>query len=106
MTEITVQEYYDRHLFIAQGHAGFCKKGEDIVCAAVSALSFTLLEAVRRAEEEQRLKIVREVVNDGYMCIEAQSFSFAQERVDEIFDTVTVGLLMLAEKYPEYVSVN
>lgn len=106
MTAITCHEYYDRYLFIAEGHSGFGKKGEDIVCAAVSALCFTLLETLRDEQSSQHLILKRDVVNDGYICIEAEPFSFAAERIQAIFDTVFTGLLMLAEKYPEYVSVN
>lgn len=106
MTGITLNEYYDRVIFTAQGHTGYKKSGEDIVCAAVSALCFTLLEALRDEQASQHLKLVREIVSDGYMCIEAEPYSFAAERVQAIIDTVYTGLSMLAEKYPEYVSLE
>lgn len=106
MTEITLNEYYDRVIFTAEGHSGYKKSGEDIVCAAVSALCFTLLETLRNEQSSRHLNLVREIVGDGCMCIEVQPFSFAEERVQAILDTVYTGLSMLAEKYPEYVSIN
>ena len=103
MTEILYRKYYDRHLIIIEGHSGFSIKGEDIVCAAVSCLAFTLLNTISDEVSDDRAKFIRNIVRDGYMCLEVLPFSFGEERVEAIFDTVLTGLCTLSDEYPENV---
>ena len=103
MTEILYRKYYDRHLIIIEGHSNFSQKGEDIVCSAVSCLGFTLLNTLTDEVGDERAKFVRNIVRDGYMCLEVLPFSFAKERIQAIFDTVITGFCMVSEEYPDYV---
>lgn len=103
MTKVLYREYYDRTLIIIEGHSGFSEKGEDVVCAGVSTLVFTLINCVYDEEADGRLKLIRKIVRDGYVCLEIESFDFAKERISAITDTCITGLLMLCEHYPQYV---
>ena len=49
----------------AAGHAGYGPAGSDIVCAAVSALLWTLLMGWERLEKEKRGAIAARVMNPG-----------------------------------------
>lgn len=90
-------------MLTAEGHAGFNKKGGDIVCAAVSVLCFTLLECVKDEQSSGRAKIIRSAVSDGSFTLEAEPYDFARERFNAIFETVLSGLWLIAEQYPDYV---
>lgn len=103
MTKILYREYYDKTLIIIEGHSGFSSRGKDIVCAGISTLVFTLVNCVRDEEADGRLKIIREIIRDGYVCLEFESFDFAKQRISGITDACITGLLMLQEQYPKHV---
>ena len=106
MTTVCYRRYYDGHLLIIDGHAGSGAKGEDIVCAAVSALAFTLLNCLKDEEAQGTVKLKREIVRDGYFCVEAHALGDSEERIEIITDTVLTGLYAVAEEYPEYVKTE
>ncbi len=103
MTKVYYREYYDRVLLTVEGHSGFAKAGEDVVCAGVSTIAYTLLNCVMDEESHERLKLIRNIVRDGYICLEIESFDFAKERISGIIDACITGFLMLAENYPQYI---
>ncbi len=105
MTKVFYREYYDRLLVIIEGHSGFAECGQDIVCAAASILAFTLLNCLKDEESDKRLKFIREVTNEGYMCVEVEPFGFSRERITSIVDTCIAGFILLSDEYPENVRI-
>lgn len=98
-----IRAVYDRdaHRVTVKGHAGAAPHGEDLICAAVSALLCTLAEAVRRLEEHGRAEHVEIRLFAGDAEI---SFHSACEcPVIAVVDTVCLGLECLAAQYPEHV---
>ena len=87
--------------FECKGHAGYAPEGSDIICAAVSVLTFTCANALesvagKKAEAE---------VKDGYMrvCLpEAE----ASRETQIIFRTIAQGFGDLAEEYPKYLRLT
>ena len=77
----------------ASGHAGFAPKGQDIVCAAVSALMQTLAYSVDGGTVTQS--------QDDCNILTVQ----AEQSFDNMakFELVTDGLMLLAQQYPENV---
>ena len=106
MTKVFYREYYDHYLLIVEGHASFNEKGKDIVCSAVSILVYTLLNMLKDEECDERLKLKREVVRDGYFCVEVEPFDFSKKRTKGIIDTVIMGLALLYQEYPEHVKLE
>lgn len=106
MTTVFYREYYDRYLLIVEGHASFSEKGKDIVCSAVSILVYTLLNMLKDEESDKRLKLKREIVRDGYFCVEIEPFDFSKNRTKGIIDTVVMGLSLLNQEYPENVRLE
>ena len=106
MTRVYYREYYDKYLLIVEGHSAFGDKGKDIVCSAVSILVYTLLNMLKDEEADKRLILRREVVHDGYFCVEIEPFDFSKQRTQGIVDTVIMGLALLNEEYPEYVKLE
>lgn len=77
----------------ASGHAGYAKKGSDIVCAAVSALMQTLAYSVDGGT------VTRSQDDCNTLTVQAeQSFDNMAK-----FELVTDGLMLLAKQYPENV---
>lgn len=77
------------------GHAGYATRGEDIVCAAVSALVYALIGDL------QERGLVRElVIRPGYVMLCAGGTCAAE------FALVRCGLAQLQARYGEFVSVE
>ena len=66
MINITVKKRNGSYLdFLSRGHAGYAEEGQDIVCAAVSALIVTTVNSLDEFTEDEIE--VRE--DDGYVSI-------------------------------------
>ena len=83
-----------------------CGGGLAGVCAAVSALAFTLLNCLKDEEAQGTVKLKREIVRDGYFCVEAHALGGSDEKTEIIFNTVLTGLYAVADEYPEYVKTE
>ena len=103
MIKVLCSEYYDNTLVIIEGHAGFAACGEDIVCSAVSALVFTLINCLEEEEGSDRITLRRKIIRDGYVCLEAEHRSYAKSRTEAIIETCIKGLSMLSDTYPDYI---
>lgn len=106
MTTVYFREYYDRLLITIEGHSSYAEQGRDIVCAGVSALTYTLVNCMLDEEADGRVKLIRSIVRNGYVHLEVEYFDFSKERIKGIFDACVTGLLMLEESYPEYVALR
>ena len=75
------------------GHAGYAKRGEDIVCAAMSALVYVQVRILEKAEALASLEaqdgFVRLRLNDGARC-----------------EVLEMGARWLATEYPRCVRVK
>lgn len=77
------------------GHADYAPYGQDIVCAAVSALTYALIAALQEKD------LVRElVVRSGYVTVAAQ------ESCEAEFAMIRCGLAQLAGRYPQNVRME
>lgn len=91
MIQITYNEMGDMMFLRAEGHADFAPKGQDIVCAAVSALMQTLAYSLDSGTvtcaDDRNLMVVQ-----------------AKQGTDSLakFELVTDGLILLADAYPEH----
>ncbi len=106
MTTVTYRNYYDKTLIIAEGHSNSAPRGQDLVCAGVSCLVYTLLNTLVDEESSDRVRFSRKIVRDGYVCMEFEPFDFSRERVKGIVDTFMTGLYMLAESYPQNIRIE
>lgn len=92
MIQITYNEMGDMMFLRAEGHADFAPKGQDIVCAAVSALMQTLAYSLD---------------SGTVTCADDRNLMVAQAKqgTDSLakFELVTDGLILLADAYPEHV---
>lgn len=99
MTTVTAGKRYGAYNVRIEGHAGFADPGQDIVCAGISTLAFTLLHAL------EDMKVHADVEMDqpaGRMC-----FSFpANKRTEPVLQTVMSGFQMLQHEYPKNIQVG
>lgn len=93
--------------FKALGHSGYAPDGEDIVCAAVSALltvaviglhsRFRLFPNVKSDEHAGLLECTLDIdsVNDTM-----------KRRVEDLLETIALGLIEIEREYGKYLSVK
>lgn len=87
---------------IVSGHAGSAEKGEDLVCAAVSALTNTL-EQVFLVQDSMEGHVMRKAGERPFFhaWIPKGSPLLAQGMV--VMETIATGLLALSEQFPAFV---
>ena len=87
-----------------RGHAGYAEAGKDIVCAAASALTYTLAMNIDALSHVYaRRKTVR--LSEGDSEISCVPVHGMRNVVRLIFEVVIMGYQALAEKYPENVTI-
>lgn len=79
-----------------KGHAGYDAKGKDIVCAAVSALTYTLKTALESLSDDA----IQCIDGDGYTSIKFEELTDVGKL---LVDAFFLGILGVEEEYPEYV---
>ena len=92
---------------VLSGHAGAGPKGQDLVCAGVSALACTLGKAVERLYEQGMLRRVPkvELYAGGAEIIAVPKPTFSREGA-MVFWTVQNGIAELAEGFPGNVKLT
>ena len=105
MVSVTYWREYLPHKSIgyhlkAEGHAGYATKGDDIVCASVSTIFYTLANYLEQIGAEDL------VGNDEDDFIIECKALFQDEAVHTAFRMSVFGLSLIAEQYPDNVSVT
>lgn len=94
----------DLHRMEIKGHAGSAPCGEDLVCAAVSILSFQLMAAASDYPEYNASYYLNDL--DGVITVECNPDEDYEERCEYMFEVILTGFEVLAGKYPMYVSIG
>lgn len=82
--------------FEISGHAGYKKKGEDIICASVSSVTQHTARALSKNGAAVKME-------DGYLKVwNIKSDTLSQRFVLELYET----LKDLSEQYPTYINVE
>ena len=89
-----IRAVFSKNRLTVEGHAGYAPKGQDIVCAAVSALVYALIGTLEETEN-----VAEVILRPGYAAVEAKEKTAA-------FDLVRCGLTQLADRYPDFVRVK
>jgi uncharacterized protein YsxB (DUF464 family) len=106
---VTIQLFYDAEKrgikFTASGHAGQAESGKDIVCSAVSMLTYTLAQVMLCMDAEGWFKISPTVkLQDGEALIDAEcdgDREYAELKIATLF--AKAGFALLQTNYPDYV---
>ena len=86
----------ERFKLVCKGHAGFDEPGKDIVCAAVTALCYALVESLPADKW-------RGGMYEGDIRIEVDCSQQSDER--KAFEVIARGLKLIAESYPENIQL-
>jgi uncharacterized protein YsxB (DUF464 family) len=89
--------------FNIEGHAEFDEYNRDIVCSAVSAISYTIVNGITEV-----VNVSAEChVKDGYanLSIEDQSEEDI-EKCQVLMKTMLLGLISMEENYGDYIKVK
>lgn len=87
------------------GHAGYAKKGSDIVCAGVSALTIALVHTLDDLQDEGKVENIMNI-SDGVVKIECLSMIYTDiVEVESAFNTVLCGLKHIEKEYPKNVKI-
>lgn len=95
-------------LFEVSGHAGYGKKGEDIVCAGITALCMALLSTLEELKCEKDIEIINTSTADAYLSVEIAYTDniYSEKKTECVFMTVINGLKAIEGLYPDNLSVT
>lgn len=108
MITVTIQQNKNGNItsFQMDGHANFSVKGQDIVCAGASAISFGMINAVMELTNVE--PIIEQKQDGGYL-----SCSFPDDLPKEIEDQVqlllkgmVISLQTIERDYGEYITIH
>lgn len=80
------------------GHAGYAELGKDIVCAAVTALTQTLIQSIEEFTDDE----IECSISPGRVDIKHRDLS---EKSKTLVDSFFIGVCLIADEFPEYVRV-
>ena len=83
--------------FVVHGHAGFARRGEDVVCASVSSIVQTAVLGLRNVMGMQ----VQIEKRDGYLKVDAKELD-----KNIIISTMVEGLKDLAKQFPNHIMLE
>ena len=98
MIEILTERLSNNFKVKISGHAMY-SKGEDIVCAAVSTLFYSLIAAL---EKDSKVSVLKSSAHKG--CGEISFRGGAESR--GAYKMAVEGLSVLARQYPDNIKIN
>lgn len=97
--------YYRKiNRLVMEGHAGAGAVGEDLVCAAASMIAYTLAANVDRLVECGQAREPVISIKEGDTVITCNAVRRYRDVVTLVFDSVLMGLGLLAAKHPQNIS--
>jgi len=82
------------------GHAGF-NPGNDPVCAAISALAFTLMQRISDLEAEGAFHTYESDYQSGKVYVEAVAAWYGKPEIESVFKTIITGFELIQAQYPD-----
>lgn len=105
MTTVKVQENGGRITINITGHAGF-SDSNDIVCAAVSALSYTLMQRIQDMDNFNAFDRMCCDFKDGAVHVDAIPHKAYEEELYTTVRTILTGFELLNNRYPNNVFLD
>ena len=87
-----------RFEYTATGHSGQATRGKDLVCAAVSILSYTLVESIDKSLLEEDPYIV---LSPGTAVISLKAAKGKEGELRGVFSVIRNGFSLLDENFPK-----
>ncbi|MCR5673260.1 MAG: ribosomal-processing cysteine protease Prp [Lachnospiraceae bacterium] len=86
--------------FMCKGHAGYMRKGKDIVCAAISVLTINTANSIMTLTDDK----IEVNENDGFL-----SWTFIDppgKDAELLMDSLLIGLRSVNEQYGNYLKLE
>lgn len=99
MIRIEIKNKEKPESIVVEGHAGYGVSGTDIVCASVSSILITTINAMLRVDE----KSIRYVQKEAYVKLEVITHS---TMIDLLMENMISLLEELEQDYKKYVKIN
>lgn len=106
MTSVNIDEINGVTVVSVSGHAGYSNDGNDVVCAAISALTQSLLQTLKFYEKENKCRILSEQVQENSGCCLFSFESKSKAETDAVLNMAIMGYSMLENTYPKNICVN
>lgn len=111
MTKVEMIHNGNKYEVKILGHAGYAKKnampaGCDIVCAAISLTSYTMVQRVKDMENEGKLISSEITIDSGIVIVGIISKEKYNNELFWTLETIKTAFELLAETYPEHVSLT
>ena len=94
MIDVTVRE----NRLTVSGHAGYAARGEDIICAAVTALSGTLVKSLEDLTDDK----IEYDIELGWVDIKYRDLS---EKAKALVDSFFIGICIVTDEFPGYIRI-
>lgn len=101
---IQVTYFKKKNRVVISGHAFSGEAGHDLVCAGVSALTYTLTANVGNMEEQGIVKDAKVKLHKGHGTIRCNAVEGCEDMVKRIYEAVCVGFEILANRFPKNIS--
>lgn len=82
-----------------KGHSGYAESGFDIVCASVSSICITTVNALLSIDED----CIEYIENDGYLNIKIKKHN---DIIDKLIDNMINLLKELQKDYKKYIEIR
>ena len=99
MIKVEIKETDVINEIIIKGHAGYEEYGKDIVCASVSSIAITTVNAIIRIDEDA----IKYEEREGYLYININKHN---EIIDKLIDNMINLLKELKEKYDKHIEIR
>ncbi len=99
MTRIQIDKSDKINCITVEGHAGYGVKGTDIVCASVSSMLITTINAMLRVDESS----IHYEKKEAYIKLEILKHS---DTIDLLMDNLVSLLEELEQDYKKYIKIN
>ncbi|MDO5381805.1 MAG: ribosomal-processing cysteine protease Prp [Eubacteriales bacterium] len=104
MTHITIYKSSDtkRNVgFMSAGHSGYADEGSDIICSAISLLTFNTVNSVEKFTDDKFEVSVNEDEASLYFLVTSE----ISEKTQVLLDALELGLVTLAKGNPDYLLI-
>lgn len=94
-------------ILTVKGHSGQAESGQDIVCASVSILTYTVAQVVQEMHSKGNLKKKPTIrLESGDAVVTCKPNKAYYNEALHAFSVVQTGYHLLAHNYPQYVELN
>ena len=100
MTTITIKKKDDKYHYIrVEGHTEYADEGYDIVCASISCICITTINALISIDEE----CVVYTEKDGFLELGIMKHDTV---IDKLIENMLNLLMQLAEDYKDFIKIS